>query len=101
MNFRRPVVKREYDPLIKQRWILQPRVDLNWYGQEDALRGIGIGLSSAEAALRLRYEIRRRGPRRTSGSCASAKYGGSADFAEAAGEYLDDTRLVAGVRVRF
>lgn len=49
----------EYDVLLTNRLILQPRVELNVYGKDDRTRGIGSGISSAEAGLRLRYEIRR------------------------------------------
>jgi len=90
----------EYEVLITQRWILQPRVELNWYGQKDALREIGSGLSDAELALRLRYEIRREVAPYI-GLVSEHKYGGTADFARAAGRDPDDTRLVAGIRLRF
>jgi len=93
-------VKAEYELLITQRWILQPRIELNWYGQEDAARGLGPGLSSSEAALRLRYEIRREVAPYV-GIVRERKHGGTADFARAAGEDPDDTRLVAGIRLRF
>jgi uncharacterized protein involved in copper resistance len=53
----RLVVKREYNPLIKQRWISQSRVELDWHGLEDAPRGIGTGLSGAEPALQLRVRL--------------------------------------------
>jgi copper resistance protein B len=90
----------EYELLITNRWILQPRVELNWYGQEDALRALGPGLSSADVALRLRYEIRREIAPYV-GIVRERKYGGTADFAEAAGEGSRDTRWVAGIRLRF
>jgi copper resistance protein B len=92
--------KAEYELLITQRWILQPRVELNWYGQDDAVRGLGRGLSSSEVALRLRYEVRREVAPYV-GLVRERKHGGTADFARAAGEEPDDTRLVAGIRLRF
>jgi len=93
-------VKAEYELLITQRWILQPRVELNWYGQGDAVRGLGPGFSSSETALRLRYEIRREVAPYV-GIVRERKHGGTADFARAAGDDPDDTRLVAGIRMRF
>ena len=93
-------VKAEYELLITQRWILQPRAELNWYGQEDAVRGLGPGFSSSEIALRLRYEARREVAPYV-GVVRERKHGGTADFARAAGEDPDDTRLVAGIRLRF
>jgi copper resistance protein B len=92
--------KAEYELLVTQRWILQPRIELNWYGQVDAARGLGPGLSSSEVALRLRYEIRREVAPYV-GIVRERKHGGTAEFARAAGDEPDDTRLVAGVRLRF
>ena len=93
-------VKAEYELLITQRWILQPRVELDWYGQDEPARGLGPGLSSSEIALRLRYEIRREVAPYV-GLVRERKHGGTADLARAAGDDLDDTRLVAGIRLRF
>ena len=90
----------EYELLITPRLILQPQLELNWYGQSDALRGVGPGLSSAEAALRLRYEFRREVAPYV-GLVRERKFGATADRAHAEGEDADDTRLVAGVRLRF
>ena len=90
----------EYELLITQRLILQPQLELNWYGQADDARGIGSGLSTAEAALRLRYEFRREVAPYV-GLVRERKYGSTADYARANGEDADDTRLVAGVRLRF
>src|SRR5690606_18581307 len=49
----------EYELLISQRLILQPRVEVEWHGRSDAARGAGAGLAQAETGLRLRYELRR------------------------------------------
>jgi copper resistance protein B len=86
--------------LITQRLILQPQLELNWYGQSDPARGVGPGLSTGEAALRLRYEFRRELAPYV-GLARERKYGATADAARANGEDADDTRLVAGVRLRF
>ena len=90
----------EYELLITQRLILQPQLELNWYGQADDSRGIGSGLSTAEAALRLRYEFRREVAPYV-GLVRERKYGATADYARAEGDDADDTRLVAGIRLRF
>ena len=90
----------EYELLITQRLILQPQLELNWYGQADAARGVGPGLSTGEAALRLRYELRREVAPYV-GLVRERKYGATADAARASGEDVDDTRFVAGVRLRF
>jgi len=49
----------EYDLLITQRLILQPRIEANFYTRDDLGHGISAGLSDFEAGIRLRYEIRR------------------------------------------
>ncbi len=52
-------LRAAYELLLTQRLILQPEVELNWYGRSDHAREVAAGLSEAEAGLRLRYEIRR------------------------------------------
>lgn len=49
----------EYDLPLTQRLKLQPRLEFNASASNVPERGIGSGLTSAEAGLRLRYEIRR------------------------------------------
>ena len=93
-------VEAEYDLLITNRLILQPQLELNWYGQTDVERGYGAGLSSGEAALRLRYEIRREVAPYV-GIVRERLWGDSADAARAVGREPDDTSLVAGIRLRF
>ncbi len=90
----------EYELLLTQRLILQPRVEANAYGKRDAERALGSGLSNLVAGVRLRYEIRRElapyvGIERT------GKFGVTADYARDAGEDTHDTRLVAGLRFWF
>jgi copper resistance protein B len=93
-------VKSHYELLVTNRLILQPLAELNWYAQSDAARGIGAGLATAELGLRLRYEIRREVAPYV-GLVAERKLGGTADLAHAAGYGAGDTRLVAGLRLRF
>ncbi|GMN01764.1 copper resistance protein B [Erythrobacter sp. MTPC3] len=50
-------VEAEYDLRITQQLILQPRAELNFAAQDIPELGIGAGLSSVDAGLRLRYEI--------------------------------------------
>ncbi len=49
----------EYDLLITQRLILQPRFETTFYLEEIPELGVGGGLSNTEVSVRLRYEIRR------------------------------------------
>ena len=93
-------VKSQYELLVTNKLILQPLAELNWYAERDAARGIGAGLTDAEIGLRLRYEVKREVAPYV-GLVAQRKLGGTADFARAAGHDPRDTRLVAGIRLRF
>lgn len=90
----------EYELLLTQRLILQPRLEANFYGKSDSERGVGSGLSDLTAGLRLRYEIRRAVAPYV-GIEWTGKYGDSADFARVASEKDKETRFVAGVRLIF
>jgi copper resistance protein B len=93
-------VETQYELLLTNRLILQPRVELDVYGKGDPERGIGAGLSSGEAGLRLRYEFRREfGP--YVGVTWNRKFFGTAGFARAAGENAGRARFAMGVRVWF
>ena len=89
--------KAEYELLLTQKLILQPRVEANFYGKRDAARALGSGLSDLSTGVRLRYEIRREFAPYI-GVERAAKFGGTADYARAAGEDPKVTRFVAGVR---
>ena len=52
-------LEAEYEVLVTQRLVLQPRTEVNVAFQEVKALGLGAGLSSVDAGLRLRYEIRR------------------------------------------
>lgn len=93
-------VEIEYELLLTNRLILQPLVELSFYAKNDPLRGIGSGLSGAEAGLRLRYELDRRFAPYV-GLVHERVFGRTADYRRAEGEVVRDTRLVVGVRVWF
>ena len=90
----------EYETLLTNRLILQPLVEVNLFGQNDERRGIGSGLSTVEAGLRLRYEFTRKFAPYI-GVVRERAFGGTADFRRAEGEDIDDTRFVAGLRIWF
>ncbi|TAM45217.1 MAG: copper resistance protein B [Gammaproteobacteria bacterium] len=90
----------EYELLLTQKLILQPRLEANYYGKSDDARERGAGLSDAVAGVRLRYEIRREFAPYV-GIEWAGKYGGTADHARAAGERTRESRLVAGLRFWF
>jgi copper resistance protein B len=93
-------VEATYELLITQRWILEPRLELEWYGQDEPALGLASGLARSEGGLRLRYEIRREVAPYV-GIVQERRIGGSADLVQAAGGDPDDTRFVAGIRLRF
>ncbi len=89
-----------YDQRITQKLILQPRVELNFAAQDVPANGIGSGLSDAELGLRLRYELKREFAPYV-GISWESKAGGSARFARAAGDRVQATSLVIGIRTWF
>jgi len=93
-------LETEYDFLLTQRLVLQPRAELSWSADEIPELGIGSGLGSLEAGLRLRYEIRRQFAPYV-GVEWSRKFGETGDIAAAAGDRTDNTALVAGLRIWF
>ena len=90
----------EYEALLTQRLILQPKVEVNLYGRDDPRHAIGAGVSDAEFGLRLRYEIKRRiAP--YIGVVYRQRYGRTADFARLRGEHADELQFVAGLHAWF
>ncbi|CAA9891181.1 Copper resistance protein B [Candidatus Methylobacter favarea] len=93
-------LETEYDLLLTQKLILQPRIELNIYSRRDDTRDVSSGLSDLEAGLRLRYEIvRELAP--YVGFEWSGRFGSGADNIRVAGKDAEETRFVAGVRFWF
>ena len=90
-------VDTEYELLLTQKLILQPRVEANAYGKSDPRRGVGSGLSDLAAGLRLRYEIRREVAPYI-GLEWARRFGDTQDLAREAGDDTSEVRAVAGVR---
>lgn len=90
----------EYDLLLTQRWVLQPRAEVTVYGKDDADNGIGSGLSSASLGLRLRYEFTRQFAPYVGVEWAST-YGDTADYARASEQGRADTQVLAGITFWF
>lgn len=86
-----------YDLLITQRLILQPQIEMNVYSKPDPARGLGTGLADLDTGLRLRYEFSRKFAPYIGMSFAQS-FGGTANYARAAGERTSDLRFVFGVR---
>lgn len=93
-------IDTEYELLLTQKLILQPRIEANAYGKRDTTRGLGSGLSDITAGVRLRYEIRREFAPYVGVEWAG-KFGETKDLARSAGEDANETRLVAGLRFWF
>lgn len=77
----------EYELLLTQRWILQPRGEAKLFGRRDAARSTAAGLAESTLGLRLRYELRRE----------FAPYAG-VEWTWRGSGYDDQLALVAGIR---
>ena len=91
-------INASYDLYLSQRLVLQPQAEVNFYSKDDPARKIGSGFSDLDAGLRLRYTIGRKFSPYI-GYTYGGKYGGSADYAHAAGERTALPSFVFGVRV--
>lgn len=91
-------IEADYDLSLSPRLILQPRIEINAYGESDRAAEVGAGLADAEAGLRLRYEVRREFAPYV-GVEWSRRFGETADFARDKGLSALDTRWVVGIRV--
>ena len=90
----------EYELLFTNRWILQSLGEIELSGKSDPERAVGAGLSTAEAGLRLRYELRREFAPYVGLTWARA-FGRTADFARAAGHEAGGAGLAGGLRFWF
>jgi len=88
----------EYELRLTNRLILQPLFEMELTGKTDPERGIGAGLSTSDAGIRVRYEWRREFAPYV-GVTWSRKWGGTADFARADGAAQRGVRLATGLRL--
>ncbi len=93
-------LEASYAILLTQRWRLEPMVEANFHGRNDAGRGQGSGLADSETGVRLRYEITP-GFAPYVGVTFNRMYGETATMARDEGEDIGQTRWVAGIRLRF
>lgn len=89
-----------YELLFTQRLILEPELEINWYGRDDPARRIGSGFSDASLGLRLRYEFSRKFAPYI-GVQYERTFGHTGDYLRAAGERTGTTELLAGLRTWF
>lgn len=93
-------ISAEYELLLTNRLILQPKIEADWHGRDDHSRGIGSGLGKIDTGLRLRYEFTRKFAPYV-GVVHERSFGGTADMLRDEGEASRDTRVVAGLRLWF
>lgn len=94
------VFDSEYDFLLTQRLILQPRADFTLRGKDDPSNHLGSGLANASVSLRLRYEFSRQFAPFV-GVASEKHFGNTAQFMRQFGEASEDTRYFAGIRFWF
>jgi copper resistance protein B len=90
----------ENDLRLTQKLILQPRIEMDLAAQDVPEIGVGSGLSSAEAGLRLRYEIKREFAPYV-GVAYERAFGDTADFRRAGGDKAGGWNFLVGVRAWF
>lgn len=95
----------EYDQLITQRLILQPRVEVDLALQDVPEIGVGSGLSKGEIGLRLRYEFYPETVPAVLAPYVGVQYerafGNTADFRRAEGEGAGGWKFLLGLRSWF
>lgn len=90
----------EYELLVTQQLIVQPRIEANFYGKSDTARNVGKGFSDLTTGVRVRYEFSRQFAPYVGVEWVN-RFGETADLARASGEKTRSTRYVAGVRFWF
>jgi len=91
-------LETEYDLLLTQRVVAQPRLEVNAAARNVDDLGRGAGVGDVELGLRLRYEIRRELAPYV-GVSRVWKTGGTADRVRAVGGQVAGTAWVAGLRL--
>jgi copper resistance protein B len=89
-----------YDLRLTQRLILQPSAEVNLSARDIPELELGSGVTDVELELRLRYQVTREFSPYV-GVTYGRTFGGTADYAKAAGEDDTETSFVVGVRTWF
>jgi len=90
----------EYELLLTQRLVLQPRFEIDFALQDVPELGLGGGVTSTDLGLRLRYEIRREVAPYI-GISWQKSYGDTANYLEIAGKDANSFSVLAGIRLWF
>jgi copper resistance protein B len=91
-------LEAEYETLVTQRIVLQPRAEVQLAVQDVPEFGVGSGLSDLGLDLRVRYELRREIAPYV-GITWHRRIGDTAALARAAGEDVSNVSIVAGLRL--
>lgn len=91
----------EYELLITNYWILAATLETTLAFSEDREIGVGKGLVSTEAGLRLSYDLVDRAFSPYVGVVHERTYRDTADLAEAEGAGTEDWFAVVGARIAF
>ncbi len=94
------ILNAEYDWRITQSWVVQPRLEVSFYGKNDLANDLGQGLSEVQSGLRLRYDINHQFMPYI-GVEMKRHYGKTADLITIKGEQSNQTFAVAGVAFWF
>lgn len=89
-----------HDLRLTQRWILQSRAEINLSAQDIPEIALGSGVNNIELGLRLRHQVR---PEFAPylGLSFDRKLGDTARLARAAGDGVEATSIVVGIRAWF
>jgi copper resistance protein B len=93
-------LEAEYDLLLTQKLVLQPRLETTIALQEVSENGVGQGINDIELGLRLRYELHRKFAPYI-GIQWHRKIGETADLAREDGEEINVTSFVTGITFWF
>jgi copper resistance protein B len=93
-------LETEYDLLLTQKLILQPRVEMNFYSRRDDSRAVNSGLSDFSGGVRFRYEIRREFAPYV-GIEWDGRFGSAANAMRISGEVPEGARFIAGAHFWF
>lgn len=94
------ILNAEYDWRITQSWVLQPRLEVSFYGKNDLANDLGQGLSEVQSGLRLRYDANHQFAPYV-GIELNRHYGKTADLMTTKGEQPNQAFAVAGVAFWF
>jgi copper resistance protein B len=93
-------IEGTYDINLSQRFVLTPKLEANWYSDDDPVNSRGDGFSDLELGLRLHYQIR---PELMPyvGISYTALFGDTGDIAEEEGDRDRDLQVLAGLSFWF